>query len=118
MVATAGYIAGHVAQPDAPTLEDAYATALHARVTGPIGMADTTLSFDDVIARANYATPHGALLRGGYAPIPLALEQTLEPIAPAGALLCATSQSFGCERASAWFRLSYCRSSPLRRAGS
>jgi hypothetical protein len=84
MVATAGYISGHVARPDIQPLFDAYTAALAERVTDPIGMENTTLSFDDVRARDIYATPHGVLLQGGYTPIPLAYEESLLPIAPAG----------------------------------
>lgn len=85
MVATAGYIAGHVAQPDIADLAEAYAAALAERVTGPLGMTNTTMSFADVEARGQYATPHGLLLTGGVGPISLEIERSLEPIGPAGA---------------------------------
>ncbi len=84
MVATGGYISGHVAQPEIDSLMEAYTTALAERVTGPIGMQNTTLSFEEVEARDSYATPHGLLLRGGNTPIPLEVEQSLVSIGPAG----------------------------------
>ena len=85
MVATAGYIAGAVAAPDKPDLASAYAEALQARVLDPIGMEDTTISFADVLARGNHGTPHTLQLDYTYAPMPLALEEILVPVAPAGA---------------------------------
>jgi CubicO group peptidase (beta-lactamase class C family) len=84
MVATAGYISGHVAEPEVESLMEAYQAALAERVTGPIGMENTTLSLDEVQARGNHATPHGMLIEGGYEPLPLAYEQSLLPIGPAG----------------------------------
>jgi CubicO group peptidase (beta-lactamase class C family) len=84
MVATGGYIAGHGAQPDAPSLEAAYVQALQERVLDPLGMEHTTISFDEVEQAGDYATPHGYTFLAEYAPIPLAIERTLTPIAPAG----------------------------------
>lgn len=84
MVATAGYIAGAVAEPDAPDLASSYTAALQARVLDPLGMENTTISFADVLARGNYATPHTLQLDYTYAPLPMALEETLVPVAPAG----------------------------------
>lgn len=84
MVATAGYIAGKVAVPDAPDLESAYAEALQKRVLDPIGMENTTVSFAAVEARYHYATPHTQMLDGAYQPIPLAMETVLAPVTPAG----------------------------------
>lgn len=85
MVAAAGYIAGAVAAPNAPDLAAAYAEALRMRVLEPLGMKNTTLSFDEVRARRNFATPHTQMLDGSYAPIDLDVEALLLPIAPAGA---------------------------------
>ncbi len=47
-------------------------------------MENTTLSFDDVLARDNYAIPHSYNAMGEYVSIPIAVEKTLLPIAPAG----------------------------------
>lgn len=85
MVATAGYIAGMLAVPDAPNLAVAYAEALRTRVLAPIGMENTTLSFDEVNARGRFAVPHTQMLDGSYVPIDLDVEALLLPIAPAGA---------------------------------
>lgn len=84
MVATAGYIAGVTAVADAPDLDSAYAQALQTRVLNPIGMVNTTVSFDAVQARGVYATPHTQMLDGSYQPIPLAMETVLTPVTPAG----------------------------------
>ena len=85
MVATGGYIAGATAVTDAPDLESAYAQALQTRVFDPIGMENTTISFDAVLARGAFATPHTQMLDGSYQPIALAMERALLPVAPAGA---------------------------------
>lgn len=84
MVVTAGYIAGLTAEPGMTDPDAAYTQALRERVTGPIGMEDTTLSFDEVIARGNYAMPHSYNALSAYVTIPLTVEHTLRPIAPAG----------------------------------
>ena len=84
MVATGGYIAGLAAEPTLSDPDAAYAAALEERVTGPIGMENTTLSFDEVEARANYATPHSYNALSEYVVLPLSVERTLNPIAPAG----------------------------------
>ncbi len=86
MVATGGYIAGLAAEPGMSDPEAAYAKALRERVTGPIGMDHTTLSFDEAIARGDYATPHSYNTLSEYVTIPLTVEQTLGPVAPAGGL--------------------------------
>jgi CubicO group peptidase (beta-lactamase class C family) len=84
MVATGGYIAAHAAEPDAPDLAAAYAQTLQTRVLAPIGMENTTISFDAVRARGAYATPHTQMLDGSYQPIALAMESVLMSVAPAG----------------------------------
>jgi len=84
MVATGGYIAGVAAEPEIGEPFAAYAQALQDRVTGPIGMENTTLSFDEVLARGNYAIPHSYNALGEYVSVPITVEETLLPIAPAG----------------------------------
>ena len=84
MVATAGFIAGAVAEPAMADLEAAYAAALAERVTGPMGMVDTTLSLEEVLARGNYAIPHGYRIDATYVPIDFKIEQMLRPINPSG----------------------------------
>lgn len=85
MVATAGYIAGQVAENNNGDLAGDYAKALQERVLGPIGMISTTLSFDEVMRDGNYATPHTQMLDATYQPMSLDLERSLEAVGPAGA---------------------------------
>src|SRR5690606_30172147 len=63
MVATGGYAAGAAAGGEWGDLMAAYAAALQERVLDPIGMSNTTLSFEEVVGRDNYAIPH-ALMTG------------------------------------------------------
>ena len=85
MVATAGYIAGQVAEGNHGDLAGDYAKALQSRVLDPIGMISTTLSFPQVEEEGNYAIPHTAMLDRTYAPISLDVERFLQSIGPAGA---------------------------------
>lgn len=84
MVATGGYAAAAAAGGDWGDLAAAYDDEIRERVLDPIGMTETTFSFNEVIENGDYATPHGANLTPAYEPIPLSLEETLIPIAPAG----------------------------------
>lgn len=84
MVAAAGYIAGQTATGQQGNLMAEYATALQERVLDPIGMADTTIDFDAIRARGDYAIPHGLRVTSDLAPIGLEVEEFLLPIAPAG----------------------------------
>lgn len=86
MVATGGYVAAAAAGGAYGNLFSAYLDEMDARVFGPIGMENTTFSFEAVRGSADWATPHGASLDGVYEPIPLSAEATLIPIAPAGAV--------------------------------
>ncbi|MCB0113026.1 MAG: beta-lactamase family protein [Caldilineaceae bacterium] len=85
MVATGGYVAAAAAGGEWGNLSDAYAQVLAERITGPVGMENTTLSFDEVMARDNYAVPHGLSLAAEYYPLEMAVEKLLLPVAPAGA---------------------------------
>lgn len=84
MVATGGYIAADAAEGGAADLETEYEQALQERVLDPIGMENTTISFDVVRARGNYATPHMLTLENTYEPISIDVEGVLIPVAPAG----------------------------------
>jgi CubicO group peptidase (beta-lactamase class C family) len=84
MVASAGYVAGVAAGGDPEAMLPGYTAALQARVLSPIGMLDTTISPRQVVARGDYATPHGQSLSGARMPIPLSEEALLAPVAPAG----------------------------------
>jgi CubicO group peptidase (beta-lactamase class C family) len=85
MVATGGYAAA-AASGEPGDLYDAYVRAMRARVLDPIGMTDSTFSFESVRADADHATPHGATFAATYEPLSLETETALSPIAPAGAL--------------------------------
>ncbi len=84
MVATAGYIAADAAENGTADLETEYERALQERILDPIGMENTTVSFDVVRERGNYATPHMLTLANTYEPISLDVEGVLIPVAPAG----------------------------------
>jgi len=84
MVATGGFIAANAAQNSSADLGTEYATALQQRILDPIGMENTTISFDVVQARGRYAIPHTLALDGRYVPIALESEHILIPVAPAG----------------------------------
>lgn len=84
MVATAGYIAGQVAEDHNGDLEGDYIRALQSRILDPIGMISTTISFDEVMAQGGYAIPYTLMLDNTYEPMSLELERSLETIGPAG----------------------------------
>ena len=84
MVATGGYIAAAAAEGSSADLEALYERALQERILDPIGMENTTVSFDAVRARGNYATPHMLTLDNTYEPISMDAEGVLIPVAPAG----------------------------------
>lgn len=86
LVATAGYAAAAADGARYGGLFEGYATSLRRRVLGPIGMDDTTLAFDQVLAEGRHAAPHRRdLFTGEYAPIDVDIERFLLPVAPAGA---------------------------------
>jgi CubicO group peptidase (beta-lactamase class C family) len=84
MVATAGYIAGEVAEGNHGDLERDYIKALQRHVLDPIGMISTTISFDEVMQEGGYAIPHTLMLDNTYEPMSLELERSLQTIGPAG----------------------------------
>jgi len=84
MVGAAGYIAGRTAAAQPGDMMADYAAALQERVLDPIGMTDTTIDFDAIRVRGDYAIPHGMLVTSELAPIGLEVEEFLLPIAPAG----------------------------------
>lgn len=86
LVATGGYAAAAADGAPFGDLYDGYARSLKRRVLDPIGMSATTLSFEEVIARGDYALPHElSFSQGGYALLDLDVERILTPVAPAGA---------------------------------
>jgi CubicO group peptidase (beta-lactamase class C family) len=86
LVASGGYIAAVADPTSSGSLLEDYAATLQARVLDPIGMPNTTLSFDDVEASGNYAVPHSRRLAvdAPYEPRPLRSETVLGAGAPAG----------------------------------
>jgi CubicO group peptidase (beta-lactamase class C family) len=84
LVATGGYAAGAALNPDGDLFQS-YLDAMQTRLFDPLAMTATTFDFDAVIARGDYAIPHGGNLDGVYIPLPLSMEQVLTPVAPAGA---------------------------------
>ena len=87
LVATGGYAAAAADGAPFGDLYDGYARSLKRRVLDPIGMSETTLSFEEVLARGDFAMPHQISLdaEGGYEPFNLDVERILTPVAPAGA---------------------------------
>ena len=86
MVAAGGYIATLAAGGEMDTLLNDYVALFQERVLDPLGMVDTTFSFEAVAADDDYATPYGLDVLGDLVPLPLSMEATLLPVAPAGAL--------------------------------
>lgn len=87
MTAIGGFLAARVAEPNKP-LAAAYASAMKARVFTPLGMSDTTASFDEG-RKGAVASPHGGNLVGPRDEpmvLPPAMERFVEPSAPAGAV--------------------------------
>ncbi len=87
MTALGGFLAARIAEPGKP-LAAAYASAMKARVFAPMGMNDTTASFEEG-KKGALASPHGGNLVGPRdepVVLPLAMERFVEPLAPAGAV--------------------------------
>ena len=85
LVATGGYAAAAADGARFGELYSGYAASLRRRVLDPIGMGATTLSFEEVVARGDYALPHQfSFADGGYALLELDAERFLTPVAPAG----------------------------------
>ncbi len=86
LVATAGYAAAAAAGAEYGSLMAGYQALLSEKVLEPIGMLDTTLSFEGVVGRGQHATPHQQSLESGaFEPIDVTNEEMLSPVAPAGA---------------------------------
>jgi CubicO group peptidase (beta-lactamase class C family) len=85
MVAVGGYAAAAAAGGRYGHLYGHYVAEMQQRVFTPIGMAQTTFALPDVTASANYAHPHSVNLELEPVVLPLAVEQVVMPVAPAGA---------------------------------
>jgi CubicO group peptidase (beta-lactamase class C family) len=84
MVGTGGYLAAMAGGAKEGDLFNGYQQVLQEKVLGPIGMNDTTISFEVVEERGNYAAPHGYAISGERVAMNVATEELLSPIAPAG----------------------------------
>lgn len=84
MVATSGFAAAAAEDSEYGALLNGYSHILTERVLNPLQMNNTTISFDRVLERNEYATPHGLALGGTYQAIPVDYEAVLQPFAPAG----------------------------------
>lgn len=83
MVATGGYVAAHSVHGQ-KALGPAYDEVMQSRVFGPLGMKQTT--FDFAVARAKeHASPHVHDLDLAYGSIPIADEEGVISVRPAGA---------------------------------
>ena len=85
MVATGGFVAAAAGGAEYGDLDAGYAALLQERVLDPVGMPNTTIAFDAVMAQDNYATPHFIMAGPSYTPIDLDTEMILTAVAPAGA---------------------------------
>ncbi len=86
LVAVGGYVAAAALGAEWGSLGQVYDDSLRTRVLAPMGMNQTTVSFDEVVQRGNYALPHQlALSDGAYVPADLDAERVLVPVRPAGA---------------------------------
>lgn len=86
MVAAGGYITAHATNESRESLDAGYITAMQERIFDPVGMTDTTLSIENVIASGNYALPHGLNLESNYQPLGLSAEKFVRAILPAGGI--------------------------------
>ena len=84
MAAAGGYIAAIAAGGSLESAFADYVAGMEERVFGPIGMPATTFSEAEAIATGNFASPHARTLDGRVTPFPLALEASVESVAPAG----------------------------------
>jgi len=82
LVAVGGYAAARACVPDGP-LEDAFDKAIREHVFHPLGMNDTYLRQEDAL-RGEAAAPHASGFDGRAHNIPLAMENSVYSVAPAG----------------------------------
>jgi CubicO group peptidase (beta-lactamase class C family) len=82
MASAAGYIAAHILHPD-EEFGAAYDQSMQERIFAPLGMTETTFSFDDALD-SNYATPHGDDINGHPKVARMDLNFTITSARPAG----------------------------------
>jgi len=84
MAAAAGYIGAHLVYPDKP-LGAAYDEAMQKKVFDPLGMTSTTFDYARALA-GNHATPHGDDVDGKPGVASMAINYSIYPARPAGAV--------------------------------
>ena len=84
MAAAAGYIGGHLVYPNKP-LGPAYDEAMQKKVFDPLEMKSTTFDYARALA-GNHATPHSDTVDGVPAVASMAINYSIYPARPAGAV--------------------------------
>ena len=84
MAAAAGYIGGHLVYPNME-LGAAYDKAMQKKVFDPLGMKSTTFDYARALA-GNHATPHGDDIDGKPTVASMAINYSIVPARPAGAV--------------------------------
>ncbi len=84
MAAAAGYIGGHIVYPD-HELGAAYDAAMQQMIFDPLGMKSTTFDYSRALA-GNHATPHGDDIDGKPTVASMAINYSIVPARPAGAV--------------------------------
>ena len=84
MAAAAGYIGGHLVHPDLE-LGAAYDAAMQDKIFDPLGMKSTTFDYARALA-GNHATPHADDVDGKPSVASMALNYSIVPARPAGAV--------------------------------
>ena len=84
MAAAAGYIGGHLVHPNLE-LGAAYDKAMQEMVFDPLGMKSTTFDYARALA-GNHATPHGDDVDGKPGVASMAINYSIVPARPAGAV--------------------------------
>lgn len=85
LVATGGYATAAATGAEWGNLYNSYISEMEARVFAPIGMTNTTLTFEEALANNNHALPHAVGVTSPYEQIPVDRERIVTPVAPAGA---------------------------------
>lgn len=84
MAAAAGYIGAHIVYPD-KELGAAYDTAMQKMIFDPLGMKSTTFDYARALA-GDHATPHGDDIDGKPTVASMAINYSIVPARPAGAV--------------------------------
>jgi CubicO group peptidase (beta-lactamase class C family) len=82
MAAAAGYLGGHLVDPDLP-LEKAYDAAMQQHVFDPLGMSSTTFDID-AAQKGNHAAPHATTVDGDTVIASMDINRMSLPMRPDG----------------------------------